>query len=104
RLRELLAGDARLVERRWPVAVQSLEMSPVHQATPSERDEVGLPVAPPCQRLRPFLRPTELVHLFAGEDDAAVHDPADDRRDLPRRDPHHPPVAQTQSLGDATAL
>ena len=79
RLRESLTGDARLVERGGPVSVQPLELCSVHEATAAKRDEIGLLFAPPRQCRRPFLRSAELVHLFAGEDDSAVHDPGDDR-------------------------
>ena len=57
----------------------------MHEAAARERDEVRLLLAPARQRRRPLARAPHLVHLLAGEDDAAVDDAGRDRGELARR-------------------
>ena len=70
----------------------------MRQATARERDEVRLPVAPVGESGRPFLRAPELGRVPAGEDDAAVDDPRDDRGQLAGRDRHHRLVEQPEPV------
>jgi hypothetical protein len=104
RLREALAGQARLLERRGPVAAQPQELSAVHEAPPSERDQIRLLLAPACQCGGPLMGAPHLVDLFAGENDAAVDDAADDRRHLACSHCHHRFVQQAEAFGYASAL
>src|SRR6185436_6894056 len=70
----------------------------VRQATARERDEVRLSVAPVGEGGRPFLRAPELECVLAGEDDAAVDDPRDDRGQLAGSDRHHCLVEQPEPI------
>ena len=45
------------------------------EAAAGERDDLRLPLAPVRERRRPLAGPPDLVHLLAGEDDAAVDEP-----------------------------
>ena len=51
------------------------------EAATREGDQVSLLRDPPGQLERPFARPSDLEALLAGEDDAAVDDADDERRD-----------------------
>ena len=93
-----LLRSARRLERRRPRAVQLEELGAVRQATARERDEVRLPVAPVGEGGRPFLRAPELERVPAGEDDAAVDDPRDDRGQLAGSDRHHRLVEQPKPI------
>ena len=57
---------------------------------------------PPSQLERPFACPSDLEARLAGEDDAAVDDADDERRELGRRHDHHRLVEEREALGNAT--
>ena len=71
------------------------------EAAAGEGDELGLLLRPPRQRQRPLARPTDLEDLLAGEDDAAVDDADDERRELSRRHGDHRLVEERESLANA---
>jgi hypothetical protein len=84
--RELLAGSPGLVHGVPPVAVQLHDLSPVGQALPAVRHEVGLRVTPVTECRRPLPRPAQLEDLLACLDGGAVHDADDDGGHLRGRD------------------
>jgi hypothetical protein len=73
------------------------------QTVSSERDEVGLGVAPARERGGPFSSATQIADLAAGRDDGAVRDPGEHRRHLARGDPGHD-LIQQRSAGAAPTL
>ena len=72
------------------------------EAAAREGDQVSLLLDPPSQLERPFARPSDLEPRLAGEDDAAVDEADDERRELGRRHGHHRLVEEREALGDAT--
>ena len=56
------------------------------------------------ERSRPLARAAHLVDLLAREDDTAVHDPGDDRRELLGGDGHHRLVEQRETFPHASVL
>ena len=72
------------------------------QTATGEGNEVGLALAPVRERGRPLLCTANLVGVLAGEDHAAVGDPADDRRELAGGDRDHRFVQQPQTLLEAS--
>ena len=67
------------------------------EAAAGERDQISLLLEPHGQRERPFPRPPDLEHRLAGEDDAAVDEADDERRELGRRSP--PPSPRRGARG-----
>ncbi len=57
-----------------------------------------------AERSRPLARAPHLVHLLAGEDDAAVDDPGDDRRELLGGDRDHGLVEQGETFAHPSVL
>ena len=68
----------------------------------SERNEVGLRVAPTRERLRPLPRATEIEHRLTQGDHLAVGDPREHRRHLVCRDRDHDLVQQRHALGGSS--
>ena len=72
------------------------------EAAAREGHEVSLLLDPPGQLERPLARPSDLEPRLAGEDDAAVDEADDERRELGRRHGDHRLVEELEALGDAT--
>ncbi len=89
RFLEAPAGALHLLQRLGPLTVKLHELGAVHEAAAGEGKQVGLPLPPARQGVRPLLGPPDLVDLLAGEDHAAVDDTGDDRMHLSRRNRHH---------------
>lgn len=70
-------GRRRSTSARLPMELHHL--GTVHQALPSERDEVRLLVAPAAEHRRPLGRPAQLERALTGVDHAAEHDALDQR-------------------------
>jgi hypothetical protein len=64
----------------------------------SERNEVGLRIAPARERLRPLPRTSEIEHRLTQGDHLAVGDPRQQRRDLVCDDRDHDLVQQRHAL------
>jgi hypothetical protein len=71
-LRQPVAGPIGLVDRLGPVAPQPGQLGAVHEALPTEGDQIGLAGAPAAQRCRPLLGPPQVEELLAGPDHRAV--------------------------------
>ena len=70
----------------------------MYEAGAGERHEVRLLLAPPSQRRRPLAGAARLVRLLAGVDQAAIDEPGDDRRQLPRQGRDHGLVQLAEPL------
>ena len=68
---------------------------------PRVRHHFRLLLAPSRQSLGPSLGAAQLEHILAVGDDAAVHQPRHDRRELAGRDGHHDFIHESQALLDA---
>ena len=97
-------GLTSLFERSRPCPAQLHDLGAMDQATTREGDEVALAFAPPRQGGSPFLRAAQVVHVTAREDDAAVDDAGDHRRELSRGDRHHRLVEQPEPFLHSPAL
>ena len=71
------------------------------EAVASERDDVGLRVAPARERRRPLARATKIEHRLTQRDHLAVGDPGEHRCDFVGGDRDHDLVQQSHALGDA---
>ena len=70
------------------------------EAAAREGHQISLLLDPPSQLERPFARPSDLEPRLAGQDDAAVDEADDERRELGRRHDHHRLVEERKALGD----
>ena len=70
----------------------------MHETAAGERNHLRLQRPPVRERSRPLAGAPHLVHLLAREDDAAVDDPDDDRRELLGGDGDHRLVEQGETL------
>ena len=68
------------------------------EAAPREGDHVRLLSAPTVERQRPLTRAAELEDLLAREDDGAVGEAADDRREVLGRDCNHRLVEEREAI------
>ena len=96
RLREAFARAACLVQRVPPCSVELQHLRAMDETTSGERHHVRLQRPPLRESSRPFARAAHLVHLLAGKNDAAVHDPGNDRRDVLGGDRDHALVEQAE--------
>ena len=85
-----------------PRALQLEDLAAMDETVASERNEVGLRVAPARERLRPLPRATEIEHRLTQGDHLAVGDPGEHRRNLVCRDRDHDLVQQRHALGDSS--
>ena len=76
----------------------------MNEAATGERNHLRLQVPPVRERPRPLARATDLVHLLAGEDDPAVHDPGHDRQELLGCNGDHALVQQREALSNPSVL
>jgi hypothetical protein len=74
----------------------------VDETVASERNDVGLCVAPTRERLCPLPRATEIEHRLAQGDDLTVGDSREHRRNLVGCDRDHGLVQQRRALADSS--
>src|SRR5205823_2366777 len=96
-----LACPARLLPRRRPGTMQLHDLGTMHETTAGEGDQIGLALAPGSQSCGPLLGTVKLVRVLAGQNGAAIDDPADNRGELAGRDRDHRLVEQRQPLREA---
>ena len=72
------------------------------EAAPCEGDQVGLLPAPAVKCQRPLTSAAQLEDLLAREDDGAVDDAGDDRRQVLGRHGHHRLVEERETLRDTS--
>src|SRR5699024_11167892 len=89
RVRQPATCMIHLGRRILPSTVEDEDLCPVDEAVATKQREVGLIPTPPAQRARPFGGSSWLVALMTGDDDGAVHDSRQDRRNLAFGDRHH---------------
>ena len=65
------------------------QLGPIDETAPTERDEIGLIVAPAAECRRPLLGTAQVEDGLEGLDRGAVDDPGDDRRNLAGGDCDH---------------
>ena len=99
-----LAGPPRLFQRLRPRALELQDLGTMHQTTSREGHEVGLTLAPAREGGGPLPGTAKLVGVLAGEDDAAIDDPGDDRGELAGGHRHHRLVEQPQPLLETPVL
>ena len=81
-LDEAPAGSTRLLERVRPRPAVLQDLGAVDEAAPCEGDHVRLLPAPAVECQRPLTRAAKLEDLLAREDDGAVDEARDDRRQV----------------------
>jgi hypothetical protein len=94
------AGQLDLGQRVGPLAAQLHDLGAVDQALPAEEPQPRLAGAPAAQRHGPLVRPPQVTHVPARDDDAAVDDAGDQRRDLVGRHTDHRLVQRRQAARD----
>ena len=97
-------GAPRLLDRLWPSALQLHDLRAMHLAGAGESDHIGLALAPPRQRGRPFAGSVECIYLLTGRNHAAVHQACHKRRQLPRCDRDHGLIQERESGFDLRLL
>jgi hypothetical protein len=71
----------------------------MHKAIASERNDLGLRIAPAGERVGPFPRTTDIENRLTQGDHLAVGDSRERRRDLVCGDRHHDLVEQRRAVG-----
>ncbi len=104
RLGEPLSRLLRLLEGIAPRPLYLEDLRAVNETPARERLEIGLTVAPAGQSRRPLPGTADLVDLLECEDDSAVDDARDHRRQLTRGHLHHRLIHESQALLDLTRL
>ena len=98
--RQMIARPGRRIEGAGPVAARLQDLRTVDQALAAKRREVRLRGAPGVELPRPLVRPREIEDSVAGQDDGAIDDSRQHRRDLARRDPEHRLVQPGGAFGE----
>src|SRR5215208_294563 len=83
RLSATLAGPPRLLDRVPPRTVKLHDLGAMHHARTCECHHVWLLSAPPREGGGPLLCAAQLVRVLAAQEHAAIHQTADDRREIP---------------------
>ena len=97
-LDEAPAGSTRLLERVRPRPAELQDLGAMDEAAPGEGDHVRLLPAPAVERQRPLTRAAKLEDLLAREDDGAVDEAGDDRRQVLGRHRDHRLVEEREAL------
>src|ERR687897_1933552 len=100
RLSGTLAGPPRLLDRVQPRTVKLHDLGAMHHARACECHHVWLLLAPSREGGCPLLCAAQLVRVLAAYDHAAIHQTADDRRQLPLGDRYHGLIQHPEPLHD----
>ena len=94
---QALTGSLGFVHRGLPSTRQRHDLGAVDEALSSERDEIGLCLAPPRESVGPLPCSAQVENHVTRLDDGAIDDAADDRRRLTGRHARHRVVEQREA-------
>jgi hypothetical protein len=103
-LRETLAGPPGFFQCAGPRTLHLHDLGAMDEAPAGEADQLGLLLAPPCQRVRPLAGAAQLVGLLATLDRRAIEQAGDDRRELAGAHRHHDLVQELEPRLDPALL